>query len=267
MRTKRHGSKDEMALLETDPMYQFEVQPIVPLPSIGGVDLTITNTATMMIIITLLISGGLAWLSRRGTLVPSRGQSLAELAYSFVADMATSIMGKDGMRFFPYVFTLFTFIFVANLLGLIPGTFTVTSHIIVTFALAMITMSVVLWVGFTKHGFGFLRLFAPKGLPVWMYPLLVPIEVISFLSRPISLAIRLFANMLAGHVLLKLFGGFTISLVGALGLIGAGGILAILAMTILTAVTGLEFLIAFLQAYIFAVLSCIYINDALHPSH
>jgi F-type H+-transporting ATPase subunit a len=256
-----------MALLDTDPMKQFEVEPIVPLPTVFGVDLTITNTATMMIIITLLIVGGLSLLMGKRALVPARGQSIAELIYEFVADMASSIMGKDGMSFFPYVFSLFTFIFVANLLGLIPGMFTVTSHIIVTLTLAMITMGIVLWVGFTKNGLGFLRLFAPKGLPWWMYPLLVPIEVISFLSRPFSLAIRLFANMLAGHILLKLFGGFTISLVGALGLIGAGGLLAVLAMSILTAVTGLEFLIAFLQAYIFSVLTCIYINDALHPSH
>ncbi|WP_421792446.1 F0F1 ATP synthase subunit A [Hyphobacterium sp.] len=256
-----------MATLETDPMYQFEVQPVFELPTVLGIDLTITNTALCMIIVVLLIAGGLSFLSRRGALVPSRGQSVAELLYEFVADMAKSIMGKDGMRFFPYIFTLFTFIFVANLLGLVPGMFTVTSHIIVTLMLGLITIGTVLWVGFTKNGLGFLRLFAPAGLPLWIYPLLVPIEILSFLSRPISLAIRLFANMLAGHVLLKLFGGFTIQLVGALGLVGAGGILAILSMGILTAVTGLEFLIAFLQAYIFAVLSCIYINDALHPSH
>lgn len=255
-----------MAMLETDPMHQFEVQPILPLPTVFGIDLTITNTATMMIMITILVAGGLSLLMGKRALVPGRGQSIAELLYEFVADMASSIMGKDGMKFFPYIFTLFIFIFAANLLGLIPGMFTVTSHIIVTLALAMTTIAIVLWVGFTKNGLGFLKLFAPSGLPWWMYPILVPIEVVSFLSRPFSLAIRLFANMLAGHILLKLFGGFMISLVAALGF-ATGGLLALLALGITTAVTGLEFLVAFLQAYIFSVLSCIYINDALHPSH
>src|SRR5690606_17394 len=166
--------------------------------------------------------------------------------------------------FFPFVFTLFIFIFVANLIGLVPGFFTTTSHLIVTLALSMTVIAIVLIVGFAKNGLKFLKLFAPAGLPWWMYPLLVPIEIISFLSRPFSLAIRLFANMLAGHILLKLFGGFVISLAS----IGAFGIAAaILPLVTNTAVTALEFLVAFLQAYVFAILTCIYLNDALHPGH
>jgi F-type H+-transporting ATPase subunit a len=178
--------------------------------------------------------------------------------------MVRSIMGEEGRSVFPYVFTLFIFILVANLLGMLPGSYTVTSQLVVTLALGLTSITLVVITGFIKNGFGFLKLFAPSGLPPVMYILIVPIEFISFLSRPFSLAIRLFANMMAGHTLLKLFGGFVLSL-SSLGAIGIAG--AVLPLAVATAVTALELVIAFLQAYVFAVLTCIYLNDALHPSH
>lgn len=253
-----------MALLETDPMHQFVVQPVLELPTLFGIDLTITNAALFMIATTVITSFGLILLTGRGAMVPTRAQSIAELLYGFVADMVRSIMGEEGRRFFPYVFTLFTFILVANLIGMFPGTYTITSQLVVTFALALISFTLVLITGFAKNGFGFLKLFAPAGLPPLMYILIIPIEVISFLSRPFSLAIRLFANMMAGHTLLKLFGGFVLSL-SSLGAVGIAA--AVLPLAVATAVTALELMIAFLQAYVFAVLTCIYLNDALHPTH
>jgi F-type H+-transporting ATPase subunit a len=251
-------------MLSTDPMHQFVVQPLVELPTVFGIDLTITNAAFFMIVTALLSSLGLILMTGRGAMVPTRSQSIAELLYGFVADMVRSIMGEEGRKFFPYVFTLFTFILVANLIGLFPGVYTVTSQLVVTFALALMSFSLVLITGFAKNGFGFLKLFAPAGLPFVMYFLIVPIEIISFLSRPFSLAIRLFANMMAGHTLLKLFGGFVLSLSS----LGAVGIFAsIMPLAVATAVTALEIMIAGLQTYVFAVLTCIYLNDALHPSH
>jgi len=253
-----------MALFETDPMHQFVVQPVLELPTLFGIDLTITNSALFMILTTLVTSFGLILLTGRGAMVPTRSQSIAEILYGFVADMVRSIMGEEGRAVFPYVFTLFIFILVANLLGMIPGSYTITSQLVVTLALGLTSITLVLITGFVKNGFGFLKLFAPAGLPPVMYLLIVPIELISFLSRPFSLAIRLFANMMAGHTLLKLFGGFVISL-SSLGAIGIAG--AVLPLAVATAVTALELVIAFLQAYVFAVLTCIYLNDALHPSH
>jgi F-type H+-transporting ATPase subunit a len=253
-----------MLLLETDPMHQFVVQPILELPTIFGIDLTITNSALFMIATTLVTSFGLILLTGRGAMVPTRAQSIAELLYGFVADMVRSIMGEEGRAVFPYVFTLFTFILVANLLGMLPGSYTVTSQLVITLALGLTSITLVLITGFAKNGFGFLKLFAPAGLPPVMYLLIVPIELISFLSRPFSLAIRLFANMMAGHTLLKLFGGFVLSL-SSLGAVGIAA--AVMPLAVATAVTALELVIAFLQAYVFAVLTCIYLNDALHPSH
>ncbi|WP_339739026.1 F0F1 ATP synthase subunit A [uncultured Maricaulis sp.] len=253
-----------MALLETDPMHQFVVQPVLELPTLFGIDLTITNSALFMIATTLVTSFGLILLTGRGAMVPTRSQSIAEILYGFVADMVRSIMGEEGRAVFPYVFTLFIFILVANLLGMLPGSYTVTSQLVVTLALGLTSITLVVITGFLKNGFGFLKLFAPAGLPPVMYILIVPIEFISFLSRPFSLAIRLFANMMAGHTLLKLFGGFVLSL-SSLGAIGIAG--ALLPLAVATAVTALELVIAFLQAYVFAVLTCIYLNDALHPSH
>ena len=191
-------------------------------------------------------------------------QSIAEICYDFVASTLRDAAGKEGMRFFPLVFSLFMFVLVANLFGMFPYFFTVTSHLIVTFALAMLVILTVVGYGFMKHGFGFLKLFVPSGIPGALVPLVVMIEVISFLSRPISLSVRLFANMLAGHITLKVFAGFITSL-SAFGVAGMAGAVLPFAMTV--ALTGLEFLVAFLQAYVFTVLTCMYLNDAVHPSH
>ncbi len=201
--------------------------------------------------------------SSRG-LIPSRLQSISEMSYEFIANMLRDAAGTHGMKFFPFVFSLFMFVLTANLLGLFPYFFTVTTHIIVTFALALLVVGTVVVYGFMKHGMGFLNLFVPQGVPAILVPLVVLIEVISFLSRPISLSVRLFANMLAGHITLKVFAGFVVSL-SAFGAMGVAGAILPLIMTV--AITALEFLVAFLQAYVFAVLTCMYLNDALHPSH
>jgi F-type H+-transporting ATPase subunit a len=196
--------------------------------------------------------------------VPGRLQSLAELSYEFVANTINSTAGKAGMKFFPFVFSLFMFILVANLVGLIPYTFTVTSHIIITAALALSVFITVLVYGFWKNGLHFFNLFVPKGIPIYILPLIVFIEVLSFLSRPISHSVRLFANMLAGHITLKVFASF-ITLLGGMGIVGMAG--AVLPLSLVVALTALELLVAFLQAYVFAILTCIYLNDAIHPGH
>jgi F-type H+-transporting ATPase subunit a len=207
-----------------------------------------------------LLMGG----SSARALVPGRLQSIAELSYEFVANTIESTAGKEGMKFFPLVFTLFMFILVANIIGLIPYTFTVTSHIIITAALALLVFVTVLVYGFYKNGLGFFRLFVPQGIPIYILPLIVFIEVLSFLSRPISHSVRLFANMLAGHITLKVFASF-ITLLGGLGIAGIAG--ATLPLAMVVALTALELLVAFLQAYVFAILTCIYLNDAIHPGH
>jgi F-type H+-transporting ATPase subunit a len=196
--------------------------------------------------------------------VPGRLQSIAELSYEFVADTINSTAGKEGMRFFPLVFTLFMFILVANIIGLVPYTFTVTSHIIITACLALLVFFTVIGYGLYKHGLHFFRLFVPSGIPIYILPLIVFIEVLSFLSRPISHSVRLFANMLAGHITLKVFASF-VTLLGGLGFFGILG--AVLPLALVVALTALELLVAFLQAYVFAILTCIYLNDAIHPGH
>lgn len=240
-----------------DPMHQFEINRILPL-NIGGIDVSFTNSALFMVIIVVAVSlFTIASMSGRA-LVPGRMQSLAELSYEFVANMVRQNAGTEGMKFFPFVFTLFMFILFANMIGMIPYAFTVTSHIIVTFVLALAVFIGVTIIGFIKNGIGFLKLFAPSGAPMVLMPLLIVIEVISYLTRPVSLSVRLFANMLAGHTMLKVFAGFVVML----GFIG--GWLPLAAMV---AFTGLEVLVAFLQAYVFAILTCIYLNDALHMHH
>lgn len=249
--------------MANDPIHQFQIAKWIPI-EIGGVDLSFTNSAFFMVA-TVVVTGGFLLLSTSSrALIPGRGQSLAEMSYEFIANMLRDAAGKQGMRFFPMVFSLFMFVLVANLIGMFPYFFTVTSHIIVTFAFAAIVIGTVLVYGFWKNGFGFLRLFVPHGVPVFLLPLVVMIEIISFLSRPISLSVRLFANMLAGHITLKVFAGFVTSL-SSLGAIGIAGAVLPLAMTV--ALTGLEFLVAFLQAYVFAILTCMYLNDAIHPGH
>lgn len=247
-----------------DPIHQFEIKNIVSLGHIGGQEIAFTNSALYMLIavgvITLLMLGTTA--SR--ALVPGRLQSIAELSYEFVADTLRSSAGNEGMKFFPLVFTLFMFILTVNMIGLIPGTFTVTSHIIVTAVLALLVFFTVIFYGIYKNGFKFLKLFVPSGIPIYILPLIVFIEVLSFLSRPISHSVRLFANMLAGHITLKVFASF-VTMLGGMGFLGWLGATLPLGLTV--GLTALEFLVAFLQAYVFTILTCIYLNDALHPGH
>jgi len=246
-----------------DPIHQFHISKLIPI-EVGGLDFSFTNSSLFMVVTVAVASGFLFLTTSNRGMVPSRLQSVSEMSYEFVASMLRDGAGSAGMRFFPMVFSLFMFVLVANLLGMFPYFFTVTSHIIVTFVLAMLVIGTVVFYGFWKHGLGFLKLFVPDGVPGLLLPLVVLIEIISFLSRPISLSVRLFANMLAGHITLKVFAGFVTSL-SALGVLGIGG--AILPLIMAVAITGLEFLVAFLQAYVFAVLTCMYLNDALHPSH
>ncbi len=249
--------------MANDPISQFQISKLVPI-EVGGLDFSFTNSSLYMVATVAVASAFLFLTTSNRGMVPTRLQSISEMGYEFVASMLRDGAGSGGMRFFPMVFTLFMFVLVANLLGMFPYFFTVTSHIIVTFVLAMLVIGTVVVYGFMKHGLGFLKLFVPSGVPGVLLPLVVAIEVISFLSRPISLSVRLFANMLAGHITLKVFAGFVTSL-SALGALGIGGAILPLIMTV--ALTGLEFLVAFLQAYVFAVLTCMYLNDALHPGH
>jgi F-type H+-transporting ATPase subunit a len=249
--------------LADDPITQFQISKLVPI-EIGGLDFSFTNSSLFMVATVATASAFLYLTTSSRGLVPSRLQSVSEMSYEFVANMLRDAAGTAGMKFFPLVFSLFTFVLVANMFGMFPYFFTVTSQIIVTFALALLVIGTVLVYGFWKHGFKFLRLFVPSGVPAAVLPMVVIIEIISFLSRPISLSVRLFANMLAGHITLKVFAGFIVSL-SSLGAIGIGGAILPLIMTI--AITALEFLVSFLQAYVFAVLACMYLNDAVHPGH
>jgi F-type H+-transporting ATPase subunit a len=246
-----------------DPIHQFELKPIFKLGRIGNTELVFTNSALYMLAAVAVIVLLTIFATRRGSLVPGRLQAMAEMAYEFVADTVRSSAGEEGMRFMPLVFSLFMFILILNLFGMVPYGFTVTSHIIITFALAAVVIGTVIVYGFMKHGTHFLGLFVPSGVPAWLLPLMVAIEVISFVSRPISLSVRLFANMLAGHIALKIFAGFVATLLTA----GFWSILAPLPLALTVALTALEVLVAVLQAYVFATLTSIYLNDALHPGH
>jgi len=246
-----------------DPMHQFEVKKLIDLP-IAGLDLSFTNASFYMLLGCVLIIAFFGMAASRGKLVPTRMQSIAEIGYGFVADMVRGAAGEEGLKFFPFVFTLFFFVFFANMIGMVPYAFTTTSHLIVTAALAILVIAIVIGYGFYKNGLKFLKLFAPAGAPWPIYLLLVPIEVISFFARPVTLALRLFANMLAGHIMLKLFAGFAVTL-ATLG--GAYIVIAPLAFAMGVALNALEFLVAGLQAYVFAILTCVYLNDALHPAH
>ena len=249
--------------VEIDPIHQFKVTKWLDL-NIGGVDLSFTNASGFMLLGVVLAIAFFGYAAQKGLLVPSRLQSMAEIGYGFVADMVRSAAGEEGLKFFPFVFTLFFFLFFANMMGMVPYAFTTTSHVIVTGALALLVISIVIGYGFYKNGLKFLKLFAPSGAPFLIYFLLVPIEVISFFARPLTLSLRLFANMLAGHIMLKLFAGFAVTLIGA-GIVYIP--VAILAFSMGVALSALEFLVAGLQAYVFAILTCVYLNDAMHPSH
>jgi len=247
-----------------DPIEQFNIEKIFTIGHIGNQEIAFTNSSAYMFgtvaLISLLMIGGVAGKQ----LVPGRFQSMAELSYEFVANMIRSNAGREGMKFFPFVFSLFMLVAVSNLIGIIPYTFTIASHIIITAALALTVFVTVLVYGFYKNGLKFFKLFVPSGIPVVILPLVVVIEIISFLSRPVSHSVRLFANMLAGHITLKVFASF-VTMIGAVGL--AGWIGAVLPLALVVALTALELLVAFLQAYVFAILTCIYLNDAIHPGH
>ena len=248
-----------------DPIHQFQIVDLFPIAKIGASEIVFTNSAAFMFAAVIVITAFLVIGTAKRALVPSRLQSAAEISYEFVATTVRSTAGSEGMKFFPFVFTIFMFILTLNFIGLIPYTFTVTSHIIITAALAITVFLTVLLYGLYRHGLHFFNLFVPKGVPLLIMPLIVFIEVLSFISRPISHSVRLFANMLAGHITLKVFAGFIILMGSAMGAVGwAGGILPFGMIVILTA---LETLVAFLQAYVFAILTCIYLNDAIHPGH
>jgi F-type H+-transporting ATPase subunit a len=238
------------------PLEQFEVHKLIHL-NLGGLDASFTNASLFMLIVSVLVTMLLALPMRRAALVPGRWQSVAEMSYEFVASMLSDNAGKGSARYFPFVFTLFMFILGCNLMGLVPFAYTVTSQIIVTFAFAAAINLGVTIIGLIKHGPGWLKLFVPSGVPPVLLVVLVPIEVVSYLSRPMSLSVRLFANMMGGHTILKVFGGFAVML----------GVFGVLPWLFIIAVTALEFLVAVLQAYVFAILTCMYLNDALHPSH
>jgi len=240
------------------PLEQFEIKAIVPI-QVGGLDISFTNSSAAMAAALVVGTGLLVFGMGRASVVPGRLQSIAEMSYEFVAGLISDTVGAEGKRYFPFVFTLFMFVLLGNLLGMLPYSFTFTSHIIVTFAMAAMVFIGVTILGLVKHKMHFFSFFVPPGVPVAMWPLLIPIEIISYLSRPISLSVRLFANMLAGHTLLKVIGGFVFGL-GAITF-GVGGLLP---LALMVALTGLEIVIAFLQAYVFAILTCLYINDALH---
>ena len=236
------------------PLEQFEVKPIVNI-NVGGLDLSFTNASMWMVLAATLITVFLVGSMRGRALVPTRMQSMAELTYELVANMVRDNVGSGGRPYFPFIFTLFMFILFGNLLGLIPGSFTFTSHIIVTFVMAAVVFVGVTIIGIVKHKAGFLRLFLPQGAPLWTSVILIPIELMSYLSRVFSLSVRLFANMTVGHLMLKVVAGFVVPLGIVLGLLPLAGLVAIYA---------LEFLIAVIQAYVFAILSCIYLHEALH---
>jgi F-type H+-transporting ATPase subunit a len=248
-----------------DPIHQFQIINLFSFGKIGDADIAFTNSALFMLIAVVALTAFLVLGTAGGNLVPTRLQSAAELSYEFVASMIRSTAGQEGMRFFPFVFTIFMFVLLLNMMGLIPYAFTVTSHIVITAALALTVFFTVLIYGLMRHGLHFFNLFVPKGVPIYILPMIIAIEILSFISRPISHSVRLFANMLAGHIALKVFAGFIILLGGALGAIGwVGGILP---FAMIVGLTALEMLVAFLQAYVFAILTCIYLNDAIHPGH
>ena len=242
-----------------NPLEQFQIVQIIPIKA-GAIDISFTNSSLMMILATgafinvcrvVLVEG-------QGHLVPNRWQALIEFFYGFIQDMVSSNLGDRGKGYFPMIFVLFIFLLTCNLIGMVPYSFTVTSHIIVTLIMALFIFVAVTVIGFMKHGFKYLSIFVPSGVPAVLLPLITIIEIISYLSRPVSLSVRLFANMMAGHTMLKVFGGFVISL----GILGGW-----LPLSFSVALTGLEILVAFLQAYVFAILTCIYLNDALNLHH
>jgi F-type H+-transporting ATPase subunit a len=250
--------------MQLDPIHQFQIKNLMPMTTMDGHEISFTNSALVVFIIVGLITVLMVGATAPRAVIPGRFQSIAEISYEFIANTVRSSAGTEGMKFFPFVFTLFMFVLFANLIGLIPYSFTVTSQVIVTASLALLVFFVVVGYGFWKNGLRFLNLFVPKGVPKAILPAIVVIEILSFLSRPVSHGVRLFANMLAGHITLQVFAGFIIMLAGA-GILGWFG--AALPFLMVVMLTALELLVAFLQAYVFAILTCIYLNDAIHPGH
>lgn len=241
-----------------DPLHQFLIKPLFDI-HIGRLDISFTNSSLFMVLTTFLIVTFMFFATRSPSLIPSRLQYVGETSYDFMAQLIRDSVGEEGIRYLPYIFSLFLFVLLGNFLGMIPYGFTFTSHIIVTFFLALMVFTAVTIIGFVKHGTHFFRLFYPEGTPFYIAPLLVPVEIMSYFTRPISLSVRLFANMMAGHVMLKLFAGFVVLLMGT-GFFPV----AILPFVVNVAVIGFEFLVATLQAYVFTVLTCIYLNDAIN---
>ena len=235
------------------PVEQFKLRSLVPF-ELGGVDLSYTTSSLWMTITVVGVTVFLTLSMRGGRLVPGRWQSMAEMSYEFIANMIRENVGAEGRKYFPFIFTLFMFILVGNLVGMIPFAYTFTSQIIVTFAMAATIFIGVTVIGLVRHGLHFFSLFVPSGTPLILAPLLIPIEVISYFVRPVSLSVRLFANMMAGHTMMKVFGGFTVLL----------GVLGVAPIILLVALTGFEIMVAVLQAYVFTVLTCLYLNDAIH---
>tara|TARA_Y100001970_G_scaffold3782_1_gene4326 strand:+ start:298 stop:1029 length:732 start_codon:yes stop_codon:yes gene_type:complete len=241
-----------------NPMHQFEVHKIGPKIEISGIDLSFTNSSLFMLLSGIIITIFLLFGTKEKKLVPSKIQLISEMLYNFISKMISDTAGKKAKPYFPLIFSLFIFILICNMIGMLPYSFTVTSHIIVTLTFALFIFIGVTILGFIMHGFKYLKIFVPSGVPIVLLPIISVIEIISYLSRPVSLSVRLFANMMAGHTMLKVFGGFVVSL----GLIGGW-----LPLSFSVALTGLEILVAFLQAYVFAILTCIYLNDALNLHH
>tara|TARA_B100000678_G_scaffold284661_1_gene286596 strand:- start:62941 stop:63699 length:759 start_codon:yes stop_codon:yes gene_type:complete len=249
----------QMAL---DPMHQFEIVEWIPF-EIGGIDLSFTNASFFMLLAVALIVGFFMFALSKPSVIPNKMQSVGEVGYEFIANMIRDTIGEEGFKFFPLVFSLFMFVFAANMLGMVPFFYTTTSQVIVTATLALLVFFTVIIFGVMKNGLKFFKLFAPSGVPWPLLILLVPLEIISFFVRPVTLSLRLFGNILAGHIVLKLFVGFGVAMLSA----GLAATIFWLPLVMAIALTALEFLVAFLQAYIFAILTCIYLNDAFHPSH
>ncbi len=254
--------------MATNPMHQFEIAPsfggFLPQFGIGGVDLSFTNSALWMVIGLIVSTIFFAIAIRPKALIPGRMQVVAESAYDFISNLITDNMGGKGREYFPLIFSLFFFVFIGNTLGLIPYSFTYTSHLAVTAVLALMVFAIVLVIGIARHGTHFFSLFVPSGVPGWLLPLVIIIEFISFLSRPITLSVRLFANMVAGHVMLKVIAGFAIMFASIGGAAWIGTLFPVLLNTIMI---GFELFIAFIQAYVFAVLTCIYLKDTIEIHH
>lgn len=248
-----------------DPLHQFHINPIIPI-MVGGTDLSFSNSALSMVLVVIAASSVMILGGRKAMMIPGRLQSLAEMLYEFIGKLVVENCGREAAPYTPFVFTVFIFILFGNLLGMIPGMFTYTSHVIVTFALAATAVGVVTGIGFARNGLGFLHIFLPSGVPLYVAPLLVPVEIISYLSRPLSLSVRLFANMMAGHTMLKVFAGFSVMGLASLG-VTKGMAIAVGPMLINVALTGFELMVAGLQAYVFTILTCIYLRDAIHPHH